>query len=565
MQQSASLTSPWPPAHPGLVAILAVLSALVLAVALPSPLRPGGYATTMYPSQVKPPDCRTDVPLFAVTIVEPWPGHSESEERAVLAFFNTPDVGDADHTTLATQEQVGSTFGLAYDPYHNQLYAAAYYRLGLALGPGGTGAIYRIDLGTGDVGQWANLDGGPEHRSGTFSQQFKWVGKAALGDIELSRDGTALFVTNLFDRRIYRLSVPDGEVLGSFPHGASGEAWAPNARPFGLGVREEWLYHGLVDSREDPTLPGTLEAYVYQSRPDGSEMTLVARVSLGYARLPTWKPWVDVPAVRTTWRLPQNSQPRLTDIEFRPGGELLIGLRDRVAEMVLVMDDPWDIITGDILPTEWDGNMWQPIVVPEWYQDETKFGDEAALGTLATIPGRDGLVSSATSVDDNSRHAAGILWFDNTTGSITGRETIIDHLMFGQDWVQSLGDIESLCVPPPTATPSPTPTSTPRATPTSVPSNTPTAPSPPSPIFLPIALHESCEEINVHADVVLVLDLSTSMQRPTRSGRTKLDWAQGAARAFLEFLDFTPNEQAGRDQVAIVGFNGMVQIPPRSA
>jgi len=92
---------------------------------------------------------------------------------------------------------------------------------GTALGPGGTGAIYRIDLSTGDVEQWANLDGGPDHSSSASSSLGHWVGKAALGDIELSRDRTALFVTNLYDWRIYRLSVPDGKVLGSFPHGAS--------------------------------------------------------------------------------------------------------------------------------------------------------------------------------------------------------------------------------------------------------------------------------------------------------------------------------------------------------
>jgi Mg-chelatase subunit ChlD len=107
----------------------------------------------------------------------------------------------------------------------------------------------------------------------------------------------------------------------------------------------------------------------------------------------------------------------------------------------------------------------------------------------------------------------------------------------------------------PTATPSPsaTPTATATHTPTTTVTATPTRQ--PAPIFLPVAVRESCQEVWVHADVALVLDTSTSMNRPTRSGRSKLAATQDAAKAFVDLMDFTPDATGQHDQVAVVGFN----------
>ena len=97
--------------------------------------------------------------------------------------------------------------------------------------------------------------------------------------------------------------------------------------------------------------------------------------------------------------------------------------------------------------------------------------------------------------------------------------------------------------PTPTATPSPTPTATPTPTPK------------PAPVYLPLALHQTCTEERVHADVVLVLDLSTSMRRETRDGRSKLDAALAAAGGFVARLDLAEPGGPTLDRVAIVGFN----------
>lgn len=126
--------------------------------------------------------------------------------------------------------------------------------------------------------------------------------------------------------------------------------------------------------------------------------------------------------------------------------------------------------------------------------------------------------------------------------------------------------LDDLCLPPtatpsstpePTATPTAIPSATPRPSATPKPTSTPepTATPKPGPIYIPVLLGESCDYRRVYADVALVLDLSTSMNRPSRSGRSKLAATQDAAKAFVALMDLSPDGAGASDQVAVVGFN----------
>jgi Mg-chelatase subunit ChlD len=105
---------------------------------------------------------------------------------------------------------------------------------------------------------------------------------------------------------------------------------------------------------------------------------------------------------------------------------------------------------------------------------------------------------------------------------------------------------------PSIVTPTPTNTSTPEPTPTSTSTPTPR----PEPIYLPIVIGEKCTIQWVYSDVALVIDMSTSMDRPTREGGMfKDEAALAAAKLFVDMMDFSPNETGQNDRVAIVGFN----------
>ncbi len=105
--------------------------------------------------------------------------------------------------------------------------------------------------------------------------------------------------------------------------------------------------------------------------------------------------------------------------------------------------------------------------------------------------------------------------------------------------------------PSPTATipPSPTSTPSPTPTPTFTPSPSPTATPTPGPKYIPLVLRERCRPEQVHTDVVLVVDASSSMREEGPGGRTKIEAAREGVGRFLRRLNL------GADRAAIVAFN----------
>lgn len=489
--------------------------------------------------------CASDDPYFAASYQLRLRWSTPERPRDSAVAFNRADPP----LTLHTDAALGSLNGLAYDGGRGHLYAAAFDPQ--FTGPGGAGAIYRIDLTTGRSLPWAIL---PVRRAAKSQTLFMQTG---FGDIELDDDASQLFAVNLSDRLIYRLSVPDGTLLGVFPHGATRERWAATAYPFALGYHEGWLYHGVVP---DVARPGPRrEAVVYRSRPDGSNLHEVVRFDLDY-RLPRQRVF--------------HTNAFLADIAFRRNGDLVLGLRDGSAGL-----------TGDVLVARLRRGEWAVELQREHFADSTVGGDESVIGALAAFAAGDRLVASAAGV--RKPFDGGAVWYDGLSGAVEHSRQLADvtvrrrcttrpdgsrkcSQLYDMDL---LGDLEPLCAAAaPTHTPVPTPTPTSTATPTPTwtatatrtptltptpsptvtptPSPTPTATPKPVPIYLPLSLRDpACDPNRPGIDVVLVLDASTSMRDATRAGRPKLDAAREAAALFLAELDLPG------DRAAIVGFN----------
>lgn len=517
--------------------------------------------------------CSSQNPSYAMSIfAHDSPLGVLRKTDAVLAFNGQA----GGQLRLADQSQMGAVYGLAYDHRRYQLYAAAYIKREAVLGPLGPGGIYRIDLASGQVAPWALLPAGPDlhdYASNYDEPVAPWVGWLGLGDIDLSEDGTELFAVNLFDGYLYRLSVPDGRILGRFPHGAAAEAHGPGARPMGLGVWGDQLYHGVINSG---VAGGAHEAAIYVSGRDGSHMRLLLKLDLGYRNtIAPWMPWRS----GTGGGFGGQHEAMLSDIVIRKNGDLLMGLRDRVGDSNL------NIGYGDLIIARQQGGVWVPDTTGagEFYQDNL-IHQEPLWGALALSPLGDRVVSSI--LDPIVVQSGGAAWFDNATGQVRDKETLYQTQGGTQDPTfaksQGLGDVESLCAPPlvPTFTPAapPSATATPSATasatatatvtpsvtasatatrtstPTATVTPSPTATSIPGRIYLPLIGRAWCRP-KTHVDVVLVLDMSTSMERLTRGGRSKHAAAVEAARSFLGQMDLRPDEEGRADRAAVVGFN----------
>lgn len=260
------------------------------------------------------------------------------------------------NTSLASTDQVGTTFGISYERRSRRIFVASYMKKHAKFGPGGPGAIYQIDRNSGLVSQYVDLNtvfgagtaGTDPHNPADYNTdngQATWnaVGKISFGGMAISDDEQFLYTMNLANRRLYRIPTSgtlDNTTITStaFPTTMPNCTDATEPRPFAVTWHEGTIYVGAVCSRETSggTISTNLRAYVY--RFDPTAMTFSAtpdmNFQLNYTRLETdpgfdaeWLNW------RTNYVSLSGShfiypQPMLTDIEF-DRGNLVLSLRDR--------------------------------------------------------------------------------------------------------------------------------------------------------------------------------------------------------------------------------------------
>lgn len=287
----------------------------------------------------------------AVFTVPYHAGSTRTTGGAPVTDFSSPG-----NTSLATTDQVGTTFGMAYNRNSRIIYAAASMKKHAKFGPNGTGAIYQINRGTGAVSLFADINtifgantaGANPHNAADYNTDngnATWdaVGKVAFGGMAISEDMAFLYVMNLANRTLYK--IPTSGALNTttistaaFPTtGVPNCANASDVRPFAVTYYESQLYVGAVCSADVSDSPADLRGYIYQVNPTtlAFNATPVLNFPLNYPRLEVDP---NAPADWLAWRtnfsnLPTQTnfiypQPMFTDIDF-DNGNLIISLRDR--------------------------------------------------------------------------------------------------------------------------------------------------------------------------------------------------------------------------------------------
>jgi hypothetical protein len=190
----------------------------------------------------------------------PNAGQPASAQTSV-SVFNEGDVNYAPaDVELATIAEVGNVWGVAHHKESKNVFVSSFFRRYAPLGPNGPGAIYKISAGPdGIFGNaddaslsptlFINLDtyfgaGSAGGVLATANDSINAMGKYSFGDIELSADGTKLYVVNLFDRKIYTIplnaagTAPALGTITASPVIPAGSCTG-TARPFGLAVRND--------------------------------------------------------------------------------------------------------------------------------------------------------------------------------------------------------------------------------------------------------------------------------------------------------------------------------------
>ena len=271
-------------------------------------------------------------------------------------------------TSVSTLAQTGALWGVAYQKRSKKLFSSAVVKRHAGLGPQGLGGIYIADMTNNttapfvnasnlgiNVGNNANFQNGANRdmRGGLFCPNadkvgFDNVGKAGIGDLDISDDGSKLYFVNLLDRKVYSLNIdPNNPTAGttsvqgswSVPSNCSN---AGDNRPWGLKYYQGFLYVGTVCSAESSQSKADLKANVYKIDPNavGSTPTLVLSFPLNYNKGITdnacttnpskdWNPWTLQFPNPCNGSIIIYPQPILSDIEFDGNGDMILGFLDR--------------------------------------------------------------------------------------------------------------------------------------------------------------------------------------------------------------------------------------------
>ncbi|SIO38336.1 Cna protein B-type domain-containing protein [Singulisphaera sp. GP187] len=377
--------------------------------------------------------------------------------------------GNPATSTLATYAQVGTTWGLTYNPKTSTVYAAAFFKKHTDFGPGGAGAIYQIPVTYNPATGAFTATGVPTvlttlasasanaHNTADFNTDngnagWDAVGTSSLGGTAVSADGSTLYVMNLADKSLYAIPLANPGAATAYPVPIPADATGTNGadiRPFAVTVHNGQVYIGMVNSAQSTQNAADLHSYVYRFDPSTHAYTQVLEIrDMTYNRgvvitaLATWHPWSatfqNTGAANPLYTFGEYTQPMLTGLSFDAAGNLALGIRDRGADQfgVGTFDNPAmpameysGVGGGDTLRATPNGNgtftieqdiyTAPPGTETSFYSDQNYLTFHSAVteGGLAQVPGfPDTVVTAMDGPNTAPSVTGGIRWFNNTSG-----------------------------------------------------------------------------------------------------------------------------------------------------
>ena len=460
------------------------------------------------------------------------------EDHGVLFSLPTPDVGVFDRnyskrTLLQTRSDLGAIWGLAYKKSTKAVYAASVikryipllsnkcndedqFKNGCAgviykITNGGTGAVeVLVDLGNAEVGytgltQARDYDGESSQKD---SEVIDLIGRAGLGDLDISEDEKYLYTINLYKKQLIKIDAESGAIIfkKDIPNPYGSDCNSSMVRPWALKVLGNSVYIGSVCEDKisngyptDSSTDHSSELGAIIQKFDGTNFTLFAKTNtLNYLKPRTWEPeGAEGPEYdqnhNWSWNgnNEDNNQPMLTDIEFTNSGNLVLGYTDRgafirargnssgdIRKMCRNADGTYTDESTAVAPTNCASHTVQYLndnqdntqTYYEFYrgdyfdynQSNVGYGyaghPETASGALAMKPGDSSIYVGM--VDGTASYEPGSLGFyDNATGDKVAAQELINRASIDDDpngeqemygsKAGGMGDLELLCDPAP--------------------------------------------------------------------------------------------------------------------
>ncbi len=420
------------------------------------------------------------------------PLSSSRNDAAVVGFTYSSQTTQAPRPSdppspksiIATGREVGAVWGIAHQRSSNLVFGASVLKRHAGFGPLGSGGIYVMevdeDLGGGQVRQDLSFSLGSLQRANgnepiqtaplslannqsrdlppegfidaSDASAFDMVGKASLGDIDMTEDESSLWVINVYDQTLYEIPIENPMTTRpsvAIGHKVPDPQCGSDYRPWALKVKENKVYVGVVC-----TSASFAYVYVFNILTSTWEESPLITVDLDYERgnllvgeapreprSANWNSWADTwaemdppdPSGSMKEREFGYAQPILSDIEFVDNGSMVLGFLDRGGMQLgnqAVSPDPSTglaLFTGDaagdlliaclnsegnyILEKDGqlrcntdniEGNVPQSpgngeFFTGDFFEPEEGFifHDEIMLGSVAYLPGADEIVTVA--------------------------------------------------------------------------------------------------------------------------------------------------------------------------
>lgn len=338
---------------------------------------------------------------------------------------------------LAMHGETGAIWGLAWKNSTKEIFSAAFIKQYAGLKDGHdailktsfNGSNYQTTVFAklGNLGQDVGTLSVTNIVDCAYGAQ---VGKMGLGSMVISPDGAYLYVVNLYNNTLVRVSTTNPSAANTIKY----DIPATGAHAFALKYYKDKIYIGI-------TKPGDVVTVATFDPATATFGTTNVTVDAG-------EDWSNTPVVGA------NPAFWCTDIDFSDSGDMILSLSDRIGHIFCASNNRLDEQKGDIILARKTSNGWEveDRSAGEFFSDDfwitnPSYHSEITVGGIFVMPGTNSVVATVYDPEINS-YSGGLHRYSTLTGKKEGSKELYSRQtvdLFGK--ASGFGEIVAICGP----------------------------------------------------------------------------------------------------------------------